>query len=257
MIKTVKLHHEYPFLTECEATVIAIDPEKGIVLDQTVSYPEMGGQLGDTGVLVVSHTSNVVEVNYTDTQKGVGRVLFLPDFPTIPVDTATYHKVAAEDLSKFFIGQKVTVKLNTERRGLLTISHSGIHLVLMGLEKIYPGIYKSIKGCGIKEAGARLDFGLDYKFTADDVARVQDYVGNMISLSKEMFVFPHKIEKEAWYWQMDDYIIPCGGTHLRNTSNIGEVTVKKENLGKSTQRMSFVFNNYKIPYDDYQISKRS
>jgi len=253
MIKTIKLHHEHPFLTECEATVIAIDPEKGIVLDQTVSYPEMGGQLGDTGVLVIN---DIAEINYTDTQKGVGRVLFLPDFPTIPVETPTYHKVDEEDLSKFYIGQKVKVKLNSERRGQLTISHSGIHLVLMGLEKIYPGIYKSIKGCSIKEAGARLDFGVDYKFTADDVARVQDYVGNVIALAKEMFVFPHQIEKEAWYWQLDDYIIPCGGTHLRKTSNIGNVTLKKENLGKSAQRMSFVFNNYKIPYDDYQISKQ-
>ena len=92
------------------------------------------------------------------------------------------------------------VKINTERRGKLTISHSGIHLVLMGLEEIYPGIYKSIKGCCIKETGARLDFAVDYRFSVDDISRVQDYVGNMIAMAKKMFVFPHKEEKEAWYW---------------------------------------------------------
>ncbi len=255
MIKTLKLHHEYPFQTECDANVIAVCPEKGIVLDQTVSYPEMGGQMGDIGILRISGTEGNEEINYFDTQKGVGRVLLLPDFPTIPVETPIYHKIAPNDFEKFYVGQKVRVILNQERRGKLTISHSGIHLVLMGLEKIYPGIYKAIKGCSIKETGARLDFAVEYKFTIEDVERVQEYVCNAIAMAKEMFVFPHKQENEAWYWQMDHYIIPCGGTHLRNTSNIGDVVLKKENVGKSTQRMSFVFRNFKIPYDDYKVPK--
>jgi Ser-tRNA(Ala) deacylase AlaX len=246
-METIKLHHHNPFLSRCEAEVMQIDPIKGIVLDQSIAYAESGGQQGDTGLLIIQSNGAAEAIPFTDTQKGYGRLLLLKDFPTIPVQTPTYHRVSPDDLGKFHPGQKVTVQINTERRGLLTISHSGIHLVLMGLEQKYPGIYTAIKGCSIKPTGARLDFGIDQKFTGEDVAFVQDFVQNQIALNKEMFVYQHRQEAEAWYWQMDDYIVPCGGSHLYRTANIGCVTVKKENLGRSSQRMAFTFDHYQLP----------
>ena len=247
IMETIKLHHHQPFLSQCEAEVTHIDPVKGIVLDQSIAYAESGGQQGDTGILIIQNNGTPEEIPFTDTQKGYGRLLLLKDFPTIPVQTPTYHQVSPDDLPKFYTGQKVSVKINRERRALLTISHSGIHLVLMGLEKKYAGIYSSIRGCSIKPGGARLDFHTDQKFSAEDVLFVQDFVQDKIALNKEMFVYQHHQEAEAWYWQLDDYIVPCGGTHLVNTGNIGTVTVKKENLGRSSQRMAFTFNNYQLP----------
>lgn len=245
------MFHDKPFIAQCNAVVTAIDPVKGIVLDQSIAYAESGGQLGDTGILCIDTNGVHTEIPFTDTQKGVGRMLLLKDFPTIPVETSTYHKVDPENVSRFYIGQRLTVKIDTERRGLLTISHSGIHLVLMGLEQRYPGIYSRIKGCSIKPDGARLDFHVENKFVPDDVTAVQDFVQNMISRDKEMVVYAHEQEPEALYWQLDDYAIPCGGTHLQSTGGIGEVLVKRENLGKATQRISYSFRNYKLPLYEY------
>jgi Ser-tRNA(Ala) deacylase AlaX len=43
MIKTIKRYYEDMNLLSCSATILEIDKEKGIVLDQTVAYPEGGG----------------------------------------------------------------------------------------------------------------------------------------------------------------------------------------------------------------------
>jgi Ser-tRNA(Ala) deacylase AlaX len=243
-MQTMKLFHAMPFAKRCDATVINIDPEKGVVLDQSIAYPESGGQLGDTGELIIESEGVLRSIPFSDTQKGVGRVLMLNDFPSIPVETETFHKISEGDMSAFHIGQKVVVNINEERRHLLTASHSAIHLVLMGLETLYPGIYQVIKGCSIKPTGARLDFRMQEKFSVYDVNAVQGFVQNMIAMNKEMILYQHKLEPEAWYWKLDDYAIPCGGTHLKTTGAIGEVEVKKESLGKTMQRMSISFKTF-------------
>ncbi len=250
MKKTNKLHHNRPFLTHCEAEVIDIRP-KGIVLDQTVAYAEMGGQLGDAGNIRINAEHSQEHIRFHDTQQGFGRIIYLDDFPTIPVDTAVYHAIAEEDLTKFNVGQKVWVEIDTNKRFAHTVSHSGIHLVLMGLEKLMPGIYHNIKGCRIADSSARLDFSITDKFTSDDIARVEDYVKNIIALDKPMHTFAHKKEPEAWYWQLDDYIIPCGGTHLPSTGAIQNFTVRKKNLGRNAQRIYFDFEPQAPPYEMY------
>lgn len=251
-METIKLHHLHPFLLSNEAEVIHIDPIRGLVLDQSVAYAESGGQLGDQGKISFKNENTNTELPFHDTQKGEGRLLLLKDFPAIPVQTPTYHQLSPEHLSKFYVGQKVKVQVDFQRRLLLTISHSGIHLVLMGLEAKYPGLYSAIRGCSIKPEGARLDFSTDQKFTDEDVCFVQDFVQNQILLNKQIFVYQHAAEPEAWFWQMDDYIIPCGGCHLTETGYIGTVSVKKKSLGRSMQRISFTFKDYQIP-EFYEI----
>lgn len=92
MKKTVKLYYEDFFLTKCEATVIDKSP-KGVVCDRTVAFAEGGGQEGDTGVLTVYKNGKQMDIPFTDTQKGYGRVLYLDDFPVIQVETPIYHVV--------------------------------------------------------------------------------------------------------------------------------------------------------------------
>ena len=233
---TEKLYYKDPYLKKCKAEVIDIK-NNGIVLDKTVAYAEGGGQEGDRGKLIVDGK----EIPFADTKKGPGRVIYLENFPTIQVDTPIYHFVSEEDTSLFSIGQQIEVEIDTMRRSKLSISHSGIHIVLMCLEKIFPGYESKIYGASIKENGARLDFRTTEKFTQEHIKTIEECVNKKIEASEEIQVFPHAEENEAWYWRLGETVYACGGTHIHNTKYIGSVKVKRKNLGKNGQRVSLIY----------------
>lgn len=233
---TNKLYYKELYLSKCEAIVTDIIDNK-IVLNQTIAFPEGGGQEGDRGIFIIKDQ----EIPFFDTHKGLGKTLYIDNFPIIQVDTPVYHYINDEYLNYFTIGKKVTLKIDTIRRAKLSISHSGIHLVLMCLGKIFPNYEKKIYGASIKEEGARLDFRTVEKFKPEQIQQIEDEVNKLIKQQISIKVFPHKDETEAWYWQCQDYICACGGTHLDSTKYIGKVKVKRKNLGKSGQRISFTY----------------
>ena len=134
MIKTKKLYYEDNYLSSCVATVIDIDTEKGIVLDQTVAYPEGGGQVSDIGVITIGKHN----IPFFNCQKGIGKVLYLDDFPVVKVDTRIYHKVADDDYLLFKIGDIVTISIDIHQRIKATLYHSATHVALMALKKDIP-----------------------------------------------------------------------------------------------------------------------
>lgn len=247
---TTKQYYIDPFASELEANIIDIVDNK-IVLDKTISFPEGGGQEGDKGVFVLDDK----EIPFFDTQKGLGRILYIDNFPTIQVDTPVYHYVNENDLKYFKIGQRLLIKIDTLRRSKLSISHSGIHLVLMCLEKIFPNYESRIYGASIKEDGARLDFRTTEKFKPEHIQKIEDDVNQMIKEQIQIQVFQHKDEKEAWYWQCEDYVCACGGTHLDNTKYVGKIKVRRKNLGKNGQRISFTYESDQYFQDKYYESK--
>lgn len=240
MRKTERLHLQQPYLSACEAIVTEIHPEKGIATDVTVAFAEGGGQISDYGILV---TDEDIRVPFTDVQKGYGRLLLIQDFPSIQIETPVYHKVASEDLQKFRVGQSIKISIDTERRSRLCVSHTGIHLVLMGLEKIKPDIYRFIRGCNISPEKARLDFMLEDKFTDEQIIQAREYTNQIIKENWEATTFAHPQEPEAMYWQTGNTTYCCGGTHLPSLGDVGEVITTKKSLGANMQRVSFNFPN--------------
>ena len=237
---TQKIYYDDPFLTKLEAKVIDIS-SKGVVLDKTISFPEGGGQEGDRGVLIIKETEQ--KIPFYDTQKGVGRVVFLDDFPTISVETPIYHKVKEDDLNKFKIGMEVIVQIDIQRRALLSASHSATHLMLMGIEKFYGKYENKVYGCHIKENGGRLDFKTKEKFDTNIIKKIEEYINKeLIKAKLDIKTYRHPKEKEALYWECNSVIYPCGGMHLTNTSGLNSITLKKKGLGKNGQRVSFIMD---------------
>ena len=126
MIKTEKVYYEDSFLHTCDARIVGITENK-VILDRTVAFPEGGGQIGDVGDLYL----NGKQIPFHDTQKGIGRVLSLQDFPSIQVEAPVYHITDGEQLTDIFQGAEVKVKINVEHRIRTTVLHSALHLVLM------------------------------------------------------------------------------------------------------------------------------
>jgi alanyl-tRNA synthetase len=253
MIKyTKKLYLENQYLSNCEAEVIDIT-EKGIVFDQTVAFPEGGGQEGDYGTISIQKGGKQIVVPFIDTQSGFGKYLnYLDDFPSIHVNTPIYHKLNnEEDYQHLEIGDHAVIMIDIERRAKHAVNHTGIHLALMGVEQLYPGIYKNIKGALINEEYGRLDFFKEKQFTQYEIEEINKYVNKLIAADKPINVFPHEKEPEAWYWECDGYVIPCGGSHLSSTGALGTAIIKRKTKGKTTERIISQYPNAELNIAKY------
>ncbi|CUU74950.1 alanyl-tRNA editing protein [Campylobacter hyointestinalis] len=243
---TIKEYYNDGFLMSCEAVVTKIC-DGGVVLDKTVAYAVGGGQDGDSGFLVIGEE----EVPFFDTTKFGGVALKGGEFDGIVVSSDILHHVNECDLSKFKIGQKITVRIDVEKRAKLTMNHSGIHIALMALNELRPRIKEQIYGCKIDINGARLDFKVDEKFSQEELDFIEKRSNEYIKNELEMLTYPSSQEPEALYWECDGYKMPCGGTHFKNTKYLGQICVKRKNIGKGVDRMKIEFLNYDLPLNLY------
>ena len=248
MKKTEKIFYKDPFLSQCDAIVTGIDTDKNaIITNQTVAFPEQGGQQGDSGYLIFNEHS----IPFNDTQKGGGRMLYLDDFPIISVDTLIHHIIPPEYINLFSINMKLKVTIDIDKRAKLTVNHSGIHLVLMGIQHLYPEMIKHIKGAHITTDQARLDFVKKRTFKEDDLKEITEFINKLVKNDEPITVFPHPEEPEAWYWKSRNTIYPCGGTHLPSASYVGYPIVKRKGMGKKIERIIGLFPNSKLPLKMY------
>ncbi len=233
LFPTERLFLKDQYLSVCSTKIVKVDGGK-VQTERTVAYPEGGGQEGDKGTII---TQTGKEYKFLDTRKGPGRMLCLNDFPTIQVDTPIYHILDEEDTS-LEVGMSVEIRIDVERRERLTLSHSASHLLLLAAIRIIPEAATNLKGCHIAEEYARFDFNIRKRFTAECVANIQKSVNEQVSENKKIRTYQHRDEPEAWYWEMEGEIIPCGGTHIQSTEAIGKIQIKRKNMGKGKERLT-------------------
>lgn len=226
-MKTVKLFYTNQY--ECTATITAIT-EQGIILSQTVAYQMGGGQEGDSGEISLISSPNTN----------------LKFMHTIKDDEYIYHIPAENtDLSQFSVNDQVLVKIDKTRRKNLTKMHTATHLMYWAIDLFKTGVVHNTIGCHIKEDSGRLDFAVDYKFGQDDLVKIAEIANEIIDKA-----YPIKIEKDKEnpdrrYWVCNDYIIPCGGTHMNNTNAIPHLIIKRKNVGKGKERLICMFQGAK------------
>jgi misacylated tRNA(Ala) deacylase len=254
---TQDLFRQDAYLRECRATVLAIG-DQGIVLDQTVFYPLGGGQAGDSGWLVLPDGS---ELSIADTRKG-------KDDEGRPTD-AICHLPApqAEGAQpKLKVGDAVTARVDWDRRHRLMRFHTTTHLLCHLVPQL-------VNGCSITPAYARLDFNmtdpLDKDALTAGIARLvaaahpvsvdsisDEELDANPALVKSMSVQPPRgtgrvrtiligtataDAERIGSGQVIDYQ-PCGGTHVANTAEIGQVIVTKiEKKSATTRRVVLGF----------------
>ena len=223
------------YLKACGAIVIRID-ERGVQLDRTVFYPTGGGQPGDVGVL----RSAAGDIAIAGTIKGNADA----DAP----DTVIH--VPAPGARTPDIGEKVVAGIDWARRHRLMRLHTAMHLLC----SIVPG---AVTGGSIGEDKARLDFdvatdsldkeAIESKLNAL-VAGAHQVVPRWISdgelASRPELVRTMSVKPPTGYGRVRLLDIqgvdlqPCGGTHVKNTAEIGHVAITKiENKGRQNRRI--------------------
>ena len=220
------------YLRSCAARVIAAD-ERGILLDRTVFYPTGGGQPGDTGVLRLSSGEPIA---IADTLKGDGpdEVVHVP-----PPGSALPHP-----------GTELVAEIDWERRYRLMRMHTCLHLLC----SLVPG---AVTGGQVSDGRGRLDFdvpgsSLDKEMLAGRLnALITEAhpVGPRWIADAELAAQPElvrtmSVKPPSGMGQVRLIEIggidlqPCGGTHIRNTAEIGPVVVAKiENKGRQNRRV--------------------
>ena len=222
---------EDAYARHCPAVVTHVD-ERGIQLDSTVFYPTGGGQPGDAGAL----RSAAGDIPIVNTIKGDG-----PD--------AVIH-VPAPGARMPAVGETVEAAIDWERRHRFMRFHTALHLLC----SIVPG---AVTGGSIGEDKARLDF--DVATESLDKEAIQQRLSALVGgshpvtprwitddelaarpeLVRTMSVKPPSGHGSVRLLDIEGVDLqPCGGTHVRNTSEIGNVVVTKiENKGRQNRRI--------------------
>lgn len=206
---TRKLFWQNPYQTEVEALVEAVDGAD-IRLDQTIFYALSGGQESDHGRigghLVKAAQKSAEDIVYT----------LEPDHGLMP-------------------GDRVAVTINWPRRYRLMRLHFAAELILELVYRRFPGIAKV--GAHIAEDKARIDFALPEPITPHLPALTAEAAAIVAADQPITSAFSDEAAGRR-YWEIPGFArVPCGGTHLRRTGEVGALQLKRRNIGKGKERI--------------------
>jgi misacylated tRNA(Ala) deacylase len=219
---TELLYQTDSYLRTFEATISAVDAENhGVILDQTAFYPGGGGQLPDLGALSVAGETFVVK----RAKKIGGQIVHLIDGPNLPE-----------------VGTRVTGEIDWQHRYQLMRTHTAMH-ILCGV--IWRDYGASVTGGDMEPLQGRMDFEFETMhkelvqeieekinrevasardvhikiLPREEAFQIPDLIRTKINLLPEGITQVRVVEIEGLDIQAD------GGTHVRNTSEVGHIRV--------------------------------
>jgi misacylated tRNA(Ala) deacylase len=233
-VSTECLFREDAYLKDCEATVVAVNPDGGVLLDRTVFYAVSGGQPADRGTLAGAAGEPIAVANVVFTDPGKTLIAHVP----------------APGAPPLAVGDTVKAAIDWPLRHARMRMHTALHLLSAVLP--YP-----VTGGSIGEAESRLDFdipeaGLDKDAITAKLAEMiaanasvtsrwitDDELAANPSLVKTMSVKPPVGTGRVRLIEIAGFDLqPCGGTHVRSTAEIGAVRVTQiEKKGKQNRRV--------------------
>ena len=203
-----KVFWDDPYQSRLTTKVISVSNNK-VLFDETIVFSFSGGQESDK-----AHING------------------LPVLYSVKEDNLIYYTLPeGHGLQS---GDQVNMEIDWPRRYRLMRLHFAAELILelitqkIGIEKI---------GAHIAETKARIDFVYD-----QNISSVFDEI---LSQYNDIIIqdYPIKtdfsdIENQRRYWEIKGFSkVPCGGTHVKSTSEVGYVTLKRKNIGGGKERI--------------------
>ena len=254
----------------CEAKVLAIVSEGSevasaaegseveVVLDATPFYAEMGGQCGDTGAIRCDGAT----LRVTDT-KGKGSL---------------YAHVCVVEQGTLEVGATVTATIDHGRRELIRRNHTATHLLDAALKQVL-GEHVSQAGSLVEPGRLRFDFTHFEAMTADELDRVEGLVNAEIFAAEPIVTRVMSLEDAratgavALFGEKYGDVVRvvstgesdapfsrelCGGTHARNTADLGFFKIVSESsVGSNARRIEAVTSAGAIEYVDERLAQMS
>ena len=184
--------------------------EDVITLKETIIFSSSGGQASDTGWI---NGEEVVNSEW--------------------VEGEIYYKIKKNCF--FHPMQKVKLKIDWHKRYKLMRLHSAAEIVLALMIQEYGNPEKI--GANISEEKARIDFKIEYSIKSI-IQELSDKINKMIKEKYEIITDFMDREKEIRYWEIKEFAkVKCSGTHVKNVSEIGEIRLKRNNIGRGKERI--------------------
>jgi Ser-tRNA(Ala) deacylase AlaX len=240
---TQLLYYKDAYLKEFDAKILKIqntNEEYHIVLNQTAFYPLGGGQPADTGIIKKEKR----EIKVSDARMLNGRVIH----------------IAKEMVGGIKEGDRVEGLIDWDRRYALMLNHTAAHLMSEALRKA-TGLSIEIVGSGIDTDKVRLDLAFDGSLgpalpqiekMANDIIRENRPViaktmprelaqRHVEKFHDSLKTLPPQVQKVRIVEIKDLHACACGGTHLKNTGEIGTIKIlKRRSKGKDVERIEFL-----------------
>lgn len=230
---------EDAYLSTCEATVSAIRNDGALLLDQTCFYATSGGQPGDIGFFERADGTRIV-IAATITGQTKAEIVHIP----------------ATDQPTPEVGEKLILHIDWDRRHKLMRMHTACHL----LSVVCPF---QITGASVSDTDSRVDFDMSETI---DKAVVTGKLMELVHANHPIYTRwiseaeldanpdivksknvrpPRGLGKMRLVCIGEDASVdsqPCGGTHVSETAEVGEIHISKiEKKGRENRRFRIRF----------------
>lgn len=211
-----------------------------LVLDRSPFYAESGGQIADEGTITGTGASATAKAAVSDVQK-IAKTLWI-------------HRVTVES-GEFVEGDTVVAAVDPRWRHGATQGHSGTHMVHAALRQVLGP--NAVQAGSLNRPGyLRFDFNWQGALTDDQRSQIEEVTNQAVEADFEVHSFVTNLEKAKSMGAMalfgeaypDEVRVVeiggpfslelCGGTHVRNSAQIGPVTILGESsVGSGVRRV--------------------
>ena len=187
--------------------------ENIITLDKTIVFAFSGGQASDSGRI---NGFKILEAE--------------------KVDKEIYYTVEGDHDLK--VDDEVLMEIDWEKRYRIMRLHFAAEVILELVNQHFD--YPDKIGANITDTKARVDFMWNGNIS-ETFTFLQSEASRIIGLNLPIISDFSDVEKEARYWEVKGFgKVPCGGTHIKTTGEIGRIKLRRENIGKNKERIEIV-----------------
>lgn len=214
--------------TKSEAKILYINNQENpfVILDQTPFYATSGGQKGDEGQIILGEN----KLDIIETKKFAD-------------DLFVHFTKESQSLEQFQVGNEIIACVNEQSRNEKAANHSATHLMHKALKEVL-GNSISQKGSNVDAKSFTFDFNFNKAMTTEEIAKVEDIVNNAIKQNSTTStnvmdleeaknsgaeaLFGEKYDEKVRVVKIGDSVELCGGTHVKNSSDIGKFKIISE-----------------------------
>lgn len=222
----------------------ATNKEVLLVTASTPFYAESGGQVADSGIII----GKSGKMQVTDVQK---------------ISSWIIHRGLLE--GSFKVGEKLQLEVNQEQRIATARNHTATHLLHRALRQVL-GEHAQQKGSLVEPSRLRFDFSHLASLDEDQLTAIENIVNQAIwsmyqvdttvtdiTKAREMgaiALFGEKYGDEVRVVKVEDFSQElCGGTHVKNTGQIGLFKITSEgSVGSGLRRIEALTGSYALAY---------
>ena len=251
----LKISQDNSFVNEAKA-----GDEVEIITNQTPFYAESGGQVGDQGFISTSNCRIIIK----DTLKKM---------------TDLHVHLGKVETGNIKVGESVNLEINNERRNNAKAYHSATHLLHEALRRTL-GKHVTQKGSLVSPEKLRFDFSHNKPIEHNEINRIEKFVNDMVATSSDvktrimtpneavengaLALFGEKYGEEVRVLSMgkeDSSFFStelCGGTHVKNTKDIGRFKiVSQSSVASGIRRIEALRDKQLESYEKSLKEKKS